>query len=484
MADPVKAIRAKAGVTNAGVDTSKEGFNINAGTNALDVINLVMRSTDYIRKQITDPAVDAKTATSSSGQEIANKLKKPINWWKVTSKVELSKFDVKKGVYSKKITYYVYPYEIHNTKFPDAPKSEPKLISKEYHYMYTGKNDSILSLDLDFDTMFYTVMTSSRSKVQETTNQQKPTDPTVEDKATSGSSKPGFQDNQIRHVSGQADMSAAASPDSKGVLVNDFYKSALSSSRGDMISVDLKIVGDPEYIKQDDTYFNPGTNPDQGKKNHTDKDGTILFDEAERYALLTLNTPVDIDETTGLMRFGSQLRKSGFSGIYRIVDVNHTLAQGQFTQNLHMVRIFDPLNPNPSDAQRSDDIKTIAESKEPKDNWDLQGPKTQVTPLSEKDNYDLQGNMTKYAETNGPTNANGKPKDINPDTGDRLGAVTGRIQTNLAGQGLAQQWQNTKKEKLDLMKIDSAKAKEAQELKDKLAGVSAPADTSQLSGIY
>ena len=325
----IAAIRAQAGLSTAGVDTSTETFTINAGTNVVEVINQVMRSTDYIRNQFTDPAI-----------ETPKDEKKPIDWYRIVPVMEIGEFDAKRDTYSKKITYYIKKYTYYNTKFRDAPKIQPSYNCKDYHYMYTGKNDSIIDFSIDFDAMFYTAITADRSKVQATTVQQKTTEDQKDDSQTK-SDTVNVQNTVTHPVSGQADMVNSASVDSKSVLVNDFSKSIMSSSRGDMINVKLKIIGDPELIKQDDIFYNPANNPDQGQDPIIDtKSNSIIYDAGEVFALLTFRTPVDWDPATGKMKF-DKAEYSVFSGVYRVIQVENEFSQGQFTQTLDLIRLFD-----------------------------------------------------------------------------------------------------------------------------------------------
>jgi len=353
MTDPVKALRNNAKMSNVGIDQSKSGFSINAGTSIIEVINMVMRASDLVRDQIYDPATDAKKITKDKND--------PMAWFKITSTVELLEFDSIRDTYSKKITYHIMPTAIFNTKFPNAPKSEPKSVTKQYHYMYSGRNDSIIDFSLDFDTMFYTAITADRSKIQQTEVQQENPDGTRQ-LLNNSTGSVQITNHQIKLVSGHADIPRAANPDSKAALVTDFYKSTLSSSRGDMINVKLKILGDPEFIKQDDIFFNPRTNPDQNSGKLIDKNGSIMFDSAERFVLLTFNTPVDVDPESGLMVVDSKYTTSAFSGIYKIITVDNEFTGGAFTQTLDLIRIFENFN-GVEPEERQPELTTIPQNK-------------------------------------------------------------------------------------------------------------------------
>jgi len=363
----VAAIRAQGGISTAGIDMTSERFSINAGTNVVEVINMVMRASKYIRDQIPDPATDAV----GGGQAIADKLKRPINWYKITPVITIGEFDFKRDCYSKKITYHVEPYTYYNTKFRDAPQKLPDSYSKSYQYMYTGKNRDIISFDIDFDTMFYTKITADRSKAQKDRTQPQ-AEQSQEDNTNAPNRPKRITNNVVVPVAGQAGAPNPASVDSKSVLVNDLTQSMMSSSRGDMINVKLKIVGDPEFIKQDDVYFNPTNNPSQPNKRY-DKNGSLIFDVSEIFALIKFKTPVDFNAETGLMEFETW-ETSVFSGIYKIITVENEFSRGQFVQTLDCIRMFDQpdydiVQPTPDDGkkkaqeERAPEVTTLEEQK-------------------------------------------------------------------------------------------------------------------------
>lgn len=364
----IAAIRAQAGLPAAGTDTTTEVFSINAGTNIIEVITMAMKNSEFIRNQLSDPAVE-----TPDPQTAADKLGKPIVWFKIIPVVKLRDFDLKRDAYAKEITYYVKKYTYYNRKFRDAPKALPTYSCKEYHYMYTGKNQSILNFDIDFDTMFYTAITADRAKVQAAVVQSE--DQQDEKDDSTAKNKPvGITNNVTQPVSGQADQVNPASVDSKATLVNDFSKSVMSSSRGDMINVKLKIIGDPELIKQDDVFQNPENNPSRSDADSLvidPKTNSVIFDSSEVFALLTFRTPVDYDPTTGLMNF-DKTEYSVFSGVYKIITVENEFSRGQFTQNLDMVRLFDQPGwdtlegPNIKGTNgRTEEPATVAEAESP-----------------------------------------------------------------------------------------------------------------------
>jgi hypothetical protein len=58
---------------------------------------------------------------------------------------------------------------------------------------------------------------------------------------------------------------------------------------------------------------------------------------AEPITNLTFKVPQDFDDKTGVYEMSSA-QQAVFSGLYRVTQVRHSFTDGQFTQNLTMVR--------------------------------------------------------------------------------------------------------------------------------------------------
>lgn len=352
------AIRSKFNVVPTGiVEPDSSTFSINAGTSIVEVINQVIKNSDFFKKQIKDPPPTGVTEND------------PIFSFKIVPRLELGTFDEKRRVYQKTITYYITKIPYFNQKYPNATKSLPTTCVKEYYYMYTGLNQSILDFSIDFDSMFFTVLTADAAKSESIKVQAAATVENNADTTSTDTDKKGsIAVNKYKNVSAQADSANTtnATQDKKTIDANDLHKSMMSSSRGDMINVKLKISGDPEFIKQDDLFFNPSNMVAQGQDLAIDKHSSLTMDTQEIFALLEFRTPSDINQDTGLMDFETY-STSVFSGIYRIITIENSFDKGQFTQSLDLVRLldqpkYDSNTPPTESTQRAADTKTTADA--------------------------------------------------------------------------------------------------------------------------
>lgn len=334
------------GTPSAGYDSTKVNFNINAGTSVVDVINMVMRNSKYIKSQVIDP-----TAGDSTFQE-----DKIVNYFKIVPQIVLKEFDVLRNSYATKTIYHVKPYSYYNSKHPNLPYGTPDGPVKEYNYIYTGKNVDILDFNIEFNTAYYTAKVVDRDN-KETTNasagaetENKPD----KGKVPTGSGPNSIAGNQSKPVSAEMNVAATGADTSKTALVANAMNSIYTNSGGDMIQVNLKILGDPHFVKQDDLYTNPGMANYNDKRVMLDS-GTISMDSTEIFCRVNFKTPVDMNTSTGLLRLDGRYTVSKFSGLYKILKVESEFSRGQFVQTLEAIRIFEkPESQTVTSSERDD----------------------------------------------------------------------------------------------------------------------------------
>ena len=310
------------------VNINQELVRINAGTTLLDVINQVLRNSQYFA-DIIQQKPELKNAN-------------PIGLFKVVPVIEFDegKWDFKRMQFARRIIIYIKSYDYHNTKFRYANQSLPERWHKEYNYLYTGKNQQILDLSIDFNSMFYVAMTERPTKFarsivqnQEETNQdQKDQTDQSYDRANSIQyvrEQPKVTNAEVLSIQGSAD-------DSRSVRSNDFYKSVFGSATGDMINIKMRIAGDPHMIKQDEVFFTPN---DSQANQVLNRYNSINMDVTEIYCYLRFVVPEDYD-SDGMINFGVDRNFNTFNGIYRIMNVENNFSRGEFTQELQLIKLF------------------------------------------------------------------------------------------------------------------------------------------------
>lgn len=331
----------------AGPQLGLERFNINAGTSVIDVINLVMRNSNYITDQLKD-----KQQLDKNGN--------PLNWFKVVPQIQLTNFDSKKNDYSYDVTFKIKAYSYHNSKHPLVSVSSTEQITrnlrKRYDYIYTGKNSDIIDFSIDFDSLFYTAVNVGTTNLEKLSDSQDALPTETGSAGSRTANDPRRNDyhelpaqntskvnpNQVYPTSGDLSSGGFNSGQNSSIQrAADVMKSIYSSSRGDMINLKLKIIGDPDFIKQDDLYLSPGNFNYPADSETRSDSGSILTDRGDIFALVTFKTPVDIDTYTGGLRTDEKYLESNFSGIYKIIKVSSEFRSGKFEQTLEMIRFHD-----------------------------------------------------------------------------------------------------------------------------------------------
>jgi hypothetical protein len=350
--------RASAERANAGVDTARADFkatkrSVAQGDNIISVINNAMMGSAYVRNQIIDPTVGA--------QENAEKYQKDVNWWKVIPSVKLTTFDKVKNTWAMKVTYNVVSYTVYNRSHPNVGKSLPQSWCKEYNYIYTGQNDDIIDFSLEFDTTFYTAVMVDRAA--KTATEQTASSEPVEYNSLD------LDEQKRLAISGLVGQSAITPVRTEPVAAQltstatgDATKSASQAAAAsvadhvnkgqgaDMLSVRLKIVGDPQFIKQDEIFISPtariyrnvGPGQSYGTSPYVNgEDGSITMDGSEIHVRVAWKTPVDIDESTGGLREDGRYKLSAFTGLYNVIQVESMFQGGKFEQTLELIRLQD-----------------------------------------------------------------------------------------------------------------------------------------------
>jgi hypothetical protein len=355
MADVTDTISIRQGNTGKETDAlnyNTKIFSINAGTSIEQVLNYVIRNSSYIQDQLIIP--EEYTDPTKLTQDKLKNSTLPLRWFKVVPTVILDPngYDKVRKTWARTIVYNVIPYEIYNTKVDVAPQGKWSDPLKVYNYYYTGKNIDIIDVNIEFNALYYTGLTAYRNNLATITGTPQDVPDTDQSNPqgyegevqNANAIQPNKIKNEVQNSRAQA-TGGAITP--RGAASVDTEASVYTSAGGDMLQLTMKIIGDPQYIKQDDMFFGPGsaldsTNPGPPSKDpRLIADGSLHMDNREVYVQVTYRTPSDIDESTGLMNFDSAFQQSLFSGMYKVLSVDSTFSGGKFEQTLEMIRLFN-----------------------------------------------------------------------------------------------------------------------------------------------
>lgn len=255
------------------LDLSKNTFNLPKGTTYLDIIDKVMAQSDWlVNKQLQ---LEQNDKTTPGKEPPAKSQTKVFTAFKTLTAVKYLSFDKQRGTLGKEITYKIHQYPTWNSNHPDLPQlaDSRSHTTKAYNYLYTGKNVDILDLKLQFDATWFTAVNkytkdkaatnTTLSTAKNTAGAEQGTLSTtlgflskfIPQLGSIPTSTPMRFHNIVGDQSNTIGMNIINRPGAQRAA--DVIKSIYSSSGGDMVSVDLKIVGDPTLIKQDDWLYSP-----------------------------------------------------------------------------------------------------------------------------------------------------------------------------------------------------------------------------------
>ena len=336
------AARAAGGLPVGTVVWNSGTFNIPMGMQIDKLIDYTVRNSDYIRKQLLVP----ESAASGTPFAALNTIDGgPLKWYKIVPKIKIKQYDASRQQYAYQITFCVKPWTV-NTKYPYAVHGRTPGYVKQYDWMYTGRNTEVIDLQIDFDMLYYQQLTAfPNAKAQGSTGETiaKPSPGNADTPAVALSPEPAdplqptpkvFVANDFRTQT----LSGAAA--AFGTGSGDLQRDLTSTSRGDMINIQLKIIGDPQLIKQDDLFYAQNIRPPTSQFT---PNNSLYYDGGELYVNIIFQSPIDYDESTGLAipNLGNYTYNL-FNGIYKIITVDNIFRQGKFEQTLDLIRL--PVN--------------------------------------------------------------------------------------------------------------------------------------------
>lgn len=324
-------------------------INIPAGTTIDKLIDWSVRNSKYIGDQILDSSVATKIRNGADPTSI---VKTWINWYKIVPKIKVLSFDPLQNRYALAITFYVKKYKL-SAKYPYAPKGRVPGYVKRYDYLFTGKNSDVLDLQIDFNTLYLLELTAAQSKYRTTT-----TAPALGSGRNIDGESPDTNPNLnveeppnynpfpvMTGVVSDTNMTISRPGDRTPLAVKagDLSRSLMNGARGDMVNVNLRIIGDPHFIKQDDLFLGQNINDINQQFIQNDTFQSLWMDGGELYIFINFESPVDYNETLGIATVAdaaNPYRYSEFSGVYKIVNIDNTFRNGKFEQSLNVVKLL------------------------------------------------------------------------------------------------------------------------------------------------
>jgi len=266
-----------------------------------------------------------------------------------------NQFDTVKAMNRKKINFHVEPYKVHaySLAIPGVSTGQnfKNFVFKTYNYIFTGDNIDILDLNINYRVAYF----QARLKDFEATDLRKNTIEDASDKATGGTSAVDHNTDGNLLTRSYPDGSKSEGTGKTGGTPTqlDSFLDSLTHPLADMVNIRLEIMGDPAWISQSQFIPLNASNFAQGAGTATDPDigywrrnkDRIWNDElrcyntdvAEPIILLNFRMPTDLNDNTGVYELQSD-QSAEFSGLYRVVMVEHNFSDGRYTNVLQLTR--------------------------------------------------------------------------------------------------------------------------------------------------
>jgi len=333
-------------------------FALNPETQLLErgatKINPTQRTITFTRGTKIQRILEELVLLSDFGKRLADTaaMKKDgfIDWFRIETSVyiiEDKKFEAKHSRHPRIYLYKVLPYRVHSSvfKMPNSPPAGyDKVVEqavKSYNYMYTGLNKDILEFDIQFDNQFYAAIASDSNRLDGANDQKSGGPPPGHPEYNMGATFTGtnLSDNKkLKRIigSGTQGGGTGAMIETSTIKLARQFNEAVMNSESDLISMKIKVLGDPYYIADSGI---GNYNSENTAYYNINADGTMNHQSGEVDILMNFQTPIDInDNTGGYSMDGSALGVANFSGLYRVITVRNMFNGNLFTQEIDLVK--------------------------------------------------------------------------------------------------------------------------------------------------
>ena len=324
-------------------------------TSISHILERIMLRTRYFR-QITRTFTEEYWGKLSEQQKGDVLSKEYVPWFKIVTTVhtEAGNFDSLRKKEKKIIHYHIKPFLVHILNFVvpglGGGSLYGKYVKKRYNYTFTGRNLDILDLNIKYKYAFFQSRLIMSDYHDDEDNQDASKSELEKmrwayglgeypEKLNPLSMEPIYQDSEDSIVKGS---------NQNNMTVTQQYYDYLTNPDADMMRVEMRIMGDPAFIGHDFAIPMPLSMTNKtvssiegagrlGGMVFDDKLGAFNVDQAEPLVTLNFKFPRDFNEQSG---FYSTKNKDNaqFSGLYKVAKVESIFDQGQFTQDLLMVR--------------------------------------------------------------------------------------------------------------------------------------------------
>jgi hypothetical protein len=308
------------------VNPTVRRFNLTAGQQLVQAIELAIRNSTYIYNQ-ANIFRDADTGLLQVQQDVAVKS---LKWFKITMEARPGKYDTKRNDYAYDITFVISKYFLQDFDSRYFPATPFRGVHKSYPYWFTGQNSAVLDYTASFNHL-YNLTVSGNSPKSGAANQFKQSYTSSARDLAKVTYAP-----RSRESDAGAPISPAGNANEIPASAAEYLYNPSALAKGQ-----IKIVGDPAWIQQGSLFA--GVNPAEFNYRPFLDDGTINFDSQQVMFEVVWQRPEDFDLQTGLADpyartqklYGDREPIQSF--VYKATQCISEFRGGNFEQILHGV---------------------------------------------------------------------------------------------------------------------------------------------------
>jgi hypothetical protein len=302
----VKTAQDQLDSTRDAVAVNSQIWNVLAGTQIVQLIDQIMRSSRYITDQ-------QKVNFDEDGKQTKNEKASDTGvtaWYKISITAKQLGYDKKRRDFAYRMTFTITPYAINQMASQYFNDSTYRGAHKAYNYWFTGLNTQILSYEQEYNHAYYSTLSGNAEGLA-----VPPPSGRDQFKQTHMATSEQRGQGQANYVNAPADSAAA-----------------FLYSVSDFSHVQMKIVGDPAFMQQGEVAF--GVNARSFEFRPFNADGGINYDSQEVTFTVSFSRPTDYNFNTGIMNTNSGSGAPQETFAYIATHCKNVFSKGQFTQEL------------------------------------------------------------------------------------------------------------------------------------------------------
>lgn len=288
-----------------------------------------------------------------------NKEDGQLDWWRVVPTVENGVWIPSMGRYQKIITYNIIPRKVHYTKLTSifvpsqvAPASDyESMTARVYEWNYTGNNKDITSFNINFNQLWFKLITPNYGEKPETPGSSnatktenglkiKSSDPITTSNTGGGFVNGGYGSVGVKGTATAWDVELNSSDENQvrsGSETNPLFSLSRKSHRiinnpEEQIMLNLEILGDPMWLGTQ--FIDDGSVVGNGSKLYT-VDGGIAIRTVDPIVRILCYAPQDVNREGFIAPNENESRRlSSYSAHYTIIQIESFFQNGIFKQKL------------------------------------------------------------------------------------------------------------------------------------------------------